>query len=106
LSKQKLNIIHFPRWFPNKIDTSSGIFVLNHILCSKTFANNYVIYADFFDKKNYIEHYNENGIHFSKKYINQSLTTIKFIDVLLKNIQLFFFSNTMFHYIQKKNWQT
>jgi len=97
LNESKLNVIHFPRWFPNKNDSTSGIFVLNQILSTQAFANNYVVFADFFNEANHEEHYAENNIRFSKKYINQNITSIKFFDVFLKNIALLMFQIQCFY---------
>lgn len=100
--KQKLKVVHFPRWFPNSVDSSSGIFVLNHIRSTVPFADNTVVFADFYSN-NFTEKYTEENIHFYKKNIPSTITRIGIIDTLIKNFNLFYFQWKSFKKIYTEN---
>lgn len=89
--QNKIKVVHFPRWFPNNQDSTAGIFILKHIQVTNAFAQNAVIFADFYNAKTAEERYTENDIFFVKKVINERLFGIRHIDVFVKNFLLLWF---------------
>ncbi|MBE0663701.1 MAG: glycosyltransferase [Bacteroidales bacterium] len=49
--RQKIHVLHIPRWFPHRDDSMWGLFVKNHLLCLAGKCENSVLFLHFVEKQ-------------------------------------------------------
>ena len=90
---KEINILHLPKWYPNRTDDLFGIFSKRHIKCTLPHTKPVVVFGTVdgnLEKTYEIEFNEEEGIPTYRFYYKKRFTKISFLDRLIK-IFLYFF---------------
>lgn len=90
--RQKIHVLHIPRWFPHREDPMLGLFVSNHINCLAGKCENSLLYLQFVEKQDAvfdIVNSTEDSYFNCTIYIRKATGRFKFLNNLLNGFRYF-----------------